>query len=126
MPAARREALLVERVNLPKAQAKKLAAELKASKNEADVLGLPYHPLSCGDTAAWGSAILGGVACGLIASPAAAPAPAAQPPILPDERTRAVYRQKSAQYAAALRQQAAVYDAVQQPQEASPKATAGG
>ncbi len=92
---------------------------------KADVLGLPYHPLSCGDTAAWGSAILGGVACGLIALPAAAPAPAAQPPVMPDERTCAVYRQKSAQYAAALRQQAAVYDAVQQPQEASPKATAG-
>ena len=78
---------------------------------KADVLELPYYPLPRGDTAAFGSALVAGAACGVIPSlREAAVLPEGAVPAAPQEENRAVYRRMSAGYARALPLQTAVYE----------------
>lgn len=81
---------------------------------KADVLELPYHSLSCGDTAAWGSARIAGVACGLFPSLSETVArPNVAAIALPQEQNRAVYRRMSKRYIAALQPQTAIYETIE-------------
>ena len=82
---------------------------------KADVLELPYYALLCGDTAAWGSALIAGTACGLFPSlREAAIQPQTAQPLQPQADARAACRQMSARYAAVLQPQAEIYQTIAQ------------
>ena len=78
---------------------------------KADVLGLPYRPLTGGDTATRGAAILAGCAAGAYASPqdAAAAIRSPGPARLPETAYEALYGERTAAYRRALEGAAVLY-----------------
>ena len=78
---------------------------------KADVLGLPYRPLTGGDTATSGAAILAGCAAGAYASPqeAAAAIRSPGPARLPETAYEALYGERTAAYRRALEGAAVLY-----------------
>ena len=78
---------------------------------KADVLGLPYRPLTGGDTATRGAAILAGCAAGAYASPqeAAAAIRSPGPARLPETAYEALYGERTAAYRRALEGAAMLY-----------------
>lgn len=78
---------------------------------KADVLGLPYRPLTGGDTATRGAAILAGCAAGAYASPqeAAAAIRSPGPARLPETAYEALYGERTVAYRRALEGAAMLY-----------------
>jgi sugar (pentulose or hexulose) kinase len=83
-------------------------------KIKADVLGVPYIPLTCGDTGSFGSAVLAGYGVGYYTdlSAAARLNVRESEPILPDTAVHEAYAASAAAYVRALDAAGTMYEEV--------------